>query len=641
MTNSTAPNSPKKPKAKGPLRLEAIIPVTIILALVFVYFSYFFDLHLRKGMEWVGTKANGAEVNIGLLRTSFLKGNMRIENIEVTDKSEPKLNLVQIGSMNFQLLWDALLRAKFVVDDASILQIQFRSPRKSPGYVVPPTPPDGKPSLLEKGQQQVLEQAKKQYNNNMLGDIASLLGGADPKDQLQNIQNQLKSSEHLKELEKMVNEKKAAWEQRIKALPEQKDINALQAKVKALKFDTKNPAEFAKNVAEADKIVKEVNEKVKAVDEANKALKSDLGTVDSSYKQLNAFVEQDMKDLQSRLKIPSLDPKELSKTMFTRMFEEKLGSVRKYMDLAREYMPPKKSPEEKQKEALIPPKRGTGKNYKFPITTSYPLFWLKHAAISSEAKTGEWAGNLKGELKDVTSDPVALKRPIVATLDGDFPNQQIFGIQGKLVMDHTTEVAKETLTGRVSSFPLQPIKLSDSSDVKMALDKAKGQSNFKATLENMRLEVGLESIFKENQFSVQAKNSTVQEILNGVVTGLPALTLNANAVGSWEDFALNINSNLGEELNNAFKKQIQMQIDKARAQLKALVDDKIKAQKAQVDAEINKLKSQLTGTMDKKKSELDQAKASVEKDAKGKGGNDKIKKEGEKALQDLKKKFGF
>lgn len=637
-----APKEVKKPKAKGPLRLEAIIPVTIIVVLVVVYVSYFFDLHLRKGIEWVGTKANGAEVNVGNLRTSFIKGSMLIEKIQVTDKTNPKVNLVEIGSMHFQLLWDALLRAKFVVDDASILQIQFKSPRKTAGYVVPPTPPDGKPSLLEESQKQVLAQTQKQYNGNMLGDIASMLGGTDPKDQLKVLESQLKSSGHLKELEKMVNEKKVLWEKRIQELPNQKDINALQAKVKALKFDTKNPVEFAKNVGEADKIIKEVNEKVKIVEEANKALKSDLGTVDQSYKQLETYVQEDMKDMQARLKIPSLDPKELSKTLFTQMFQEKLVQVRKYTELAREYMPPKKAPGEKTPE-LIPPKRGAGKNYKFPITTSYPLFWLKHAAISSEAKQGEWAGTLKGELKDVTSDPVALKRPIVATLEGSFPNQNIFGFESKAVLDHTTEVAKETLTAKVASFPLQPLKLSDSNEVKLSLDKATGQSSFNATLENMRLEIGMNSVFKDNQFLVQAKNSTVEEMLKGVVNSLPALTLNANAVGSWNDFGLNINSNLGDELNNAFKKQIQLQIDKARAQLKALVDDKIKAQKAQVDAEINKLKAQLTGSMDKKKTELDQAKAAAEKDAKGAQGgtNDKLKNEGEKALKDLKKKFGF
>lgn len=639
MTNSTAP---KKPKVKGPLRLEAIIPVTIIVALLMVYFSYFFDLHVRKSLEWVGTKANGAEVNIGLLKTSFLKGSLRIEKIEVTDKSQPKLNLIEIGSMHFQLLWDALLRAKFVVDDASILQIQFKSPRKTPGYVIPPTPPDGKPSLLEKSQDAVLAQAKKQYNGNMLGDIASMLGGTDPKDQLKLLEDQLKSSGYLKDLEKMVNEKKAAWEQRIKELPDQKQINDLQARVKALKFDAKNPAEFAKSVSEADKIVKEVNQKVKTVEEANKALKTDMSSVDQSYKQLETYIQQDMNDLQARLKIPSLDPKELSKTLFTRMFEEKLVQVRKYTELAREYMPPKKAPGEKSEE-LIPPKRGAGKNYKFPITTSYPLFWLKHAAISSQSKQGDWAGELKGELKDVTSDPVALQKPIIATLDGQFPNQKIYGLQAKAVLDHTTEVAKETLTAKVGSFPLSPLQLSDSNDVKLSLDKATGQSNFQAVLQNMRLEVGMDSVFKDNQFNVQAKNSTVQEMLTGVVTSLPALTLNANAVGSWDDFSLNINSNLGQELNKAFQKQIQMQIDKARAQLKALVDDKIKVQKAQIDAEINKLKSQLTGSMDKKQAELNQAKNSLEKDAKGQqsSSNDKLKKEGEKALQDLKKKFGF
>ncbi|NJM09721.1 MAG: hypothetical protein HC883_02150 [Bdellovibrionaceae bacterium] len=63
-------------------------------------------------IEYVGTQVNGAEVNVGHLNTSFLRASLEIGGIEVTDKNKPERNLVEVGSIKFKMLWDALLRAK-------------------------------------------------------------------------------------------------------------------------------------------------------------------------------------------------------------------------------------------------------------------------------------------------------------------------------------------------------------------------------------------------------------------------------------------------------------------------------------------------------------------------------------------------
>ena len=62
--NTTDTKAPKAPKKKGPIRFEAIIPVLVISIITFAYFSYYFDRHLKSLFEYVGTQANGAEVNI-------------------------------------------------------------------------------------------------------------------------------------------------------------------------------------------------------------------------------------------------------------------------------------------------------------------------------------------------------------------------------------------------------------------------------------------------------------------------------------------------------------------------------------------------------------------------------------------------
>ena len=140
MTDTTNTKEPKKEKKKGPIRYEAIIPVIVLSLITFLYFSFYFDHHMKKMIEYIGTQGNGAEVNVDSVRTSFLRGSFDLDRLQVTDPERPTHNSIEIGNMHFQYLWDALLRMKFVVDDASINNIQLAKPRTSPGRVLPPQP---------------------------------------------------------------------------------------------------------------------------------------------------------------------------------------------------------------------------------------------------------------------------------------------------------------------------------------------------------------------------------------------------------------------------------------------------------------------------------------------------------------------
>src|SRR5262245_25638248 len=98
----------KVKKAKGPIRFEAIVPLAIVVGLIVLYVTLFFDGHLRRGIEWAATRVNGAEVNVGSLKTSFLGAWLRIGGVEVTNLQQPEKNKIEIGEIKFSYSWDAL-----------------------------------------------------------------------------------------------------------------------------------------------------------------------------------------------------------------------------------------------------------------------------------------------------------------------------------------------------------------------------------------------------------------------------------------------------------------------------------------------------------------------------------------------------
>ena len=108
MTNTSEIKPSKAAKPTGPIRTGAVVPSLIFLALIYGYFFFFFDGHLRRGIEFAATRIHGAEVDVGSVHTSFLHASFRLNDLEVTDKEHPERNLVQVGEIHFAALWDAL-----------------------------------------------------------------------------------------------------------------------------------------------------------------------------------------------------------------------------------------------------------------------------------------------------------------------------------------------------------------------------------------------------------------------------------------------------------------------------------------------------------------------------------------------------
>ena len=200
MTNPEAQKIQKSQKPKGPIRTEAVIPFLIVVVLMGIYFKFFFDHNLKSAFEWTGYQVVGAEVDIDKVETSFLKGTFRVQGIHVTNPERPTHNMLQIGDIRFGVLWDGLLRAKVIIEEMAVEQIEIDTKRSRPGKVMPPKPPEppkaGQESSAAVKEAEKIGKAaagsvKSKYKNNVLGDIAAVLGGGSGDDQLKNIEGSL------------------------------------------------------------------------------------------------------------------------------------------------------------------------------------------------------------------------------------------------------------------------------------------------------------------------------------------------------------------------------------------------------------------------------------------------------------------
>lgn len=619
-----------KSKKKGPIRFEAIIPVAIISTLTFTYFTYYFDNHLKNLFEYVGTQANGAEVNIDSIKTSLLRGSFNIDRIQVTAPDNPTHNSIEIGNIHFKFVWDALLRMKFVVDDASISNIQLVKPRKKPGMVLPPKP--AAPSKMEEIQNQVFAQVKNKYNANMLGDIVTILDGGDYKDQLQTIRETLKSESRAKEMVSEVNTKKDYWDKKVKELSDTSKIKEIESLIKSSKSE-KNLVNQAQNIKKASELFKDIEKQYKEIEKSSNDLQSQLKTISNYPKELQTIVNEDIANLKNRFKVPQLDFKDMAMHLFAGEFAQHIAKAKKYQALADQYLPEKKTDE----NVVIPPKRSEGKNYHFPITTGYPLFWLKRAAISSKGTAESYSGQVSGELTNLTTSPKLIKKPVVLDMRGDFPSAQILGVKAIFSADFTQDISKQNAVLEIKSFKVPEKTFVKNDQLQFGFLNAEGFTSINATFQENNLQMTWVSALSHPEFKVETNNKIAKEMLTNIVNNIPLINIKGSVEGTFSNFDMKISSNLGEELQSGFSREIGVKINEAQSKIDEFIQNKISTPKTELMSALggsNDHLKKLSSLKDFYKKHEKEIKAEIEKLKKG-GGAEQLKQKG----KDLLKKF--
>jgi uncharacterized protein (TIGR03545 family) len=659
--SSKTEDTPKKAKRPSIIRWGAIGPLTVVAALTFLYFHFLFDLHFRKSIEWLGYTVVGAEVNVSKVETSFWKASLKISDLEITNAEKPTHNLVSLGEIKFSMVWDALLRGKVVIHEAAIEQIMYDNSRKTPGRVKPPEPESSeeKPSLLEteakKLSNEALDKVQDEYGDNVLGDVAALLGGASGDSKAKELEGQLQSKVKIAELQKSFNESKNTWNTKIAELPQAKDFKAIGDKLSKVKTkDFKTPEELKSSLDQIQNLLKEGDSLGQKLQTTSKELESNLKKLNADMKDLEKFIQSDIKMLQAHFKIPQLDGAAISKSLLKKYIDPYMAQFNKYNKLARKYIPPgllEKKKDDKPDMSIQPHPRAKGVVYEFGRQNSYPLFWLQRAAISSKANAEHpEVGNLIGEALDLTSNGFLTGKPMILKFSGDFPGLFINDIMASLTLNHHRFPFNQTLRAKIGSYVVDKKTLASSKDIELGFNKATGSSLLEATFMGKNWNFSVDNAYTQIEYNVSSPNKIMDEILKKVFQEIPILKIQASGEGEFPKLPINIKSNLGSELAASLSKILNTKIEEAKAQVKKIVDESINKEKQKLDDQLSKLKGQVDAEVKKaseqvakQKAEIDSKTQQAKKDFEDRA--NKAKKEAEaKATQQLqeeaKKKLG-
>jgi uncharacterized protein (TIGR03545 family) len=629
MTTSTDKNSsetlepskkPKKVKKKGPIRFEAIIPIAVIVLGLFLYGKFALDSNLRTLTIWSLEQAHGAEVNLKSVNLSLFKGSLQLKELQITDKKNPKNNVLAVEKIGFNLNTYELLKAKFIVENSQVSGISWGTPRKKEGRVFKGN--ERKSEQLEKLEQSTIKTAQEQFQGNALGNVANVLGGTKERDEIKAIKSELITEKKIKELEAEFKGKEESYKRRLKELKDQTALKEVKSEVRAYKWDKRNPI---KSISKLNKLVKKANGTYKQYSNDIKAIKNDLKTVKNVSKNVDKWIEEDMKNLQSKVGIPELDAEAIAFSMFGNYFGTNVAQYRKYSEIAKEYMPPPKG-QRTPKDQLIPPARGEGKTINFPKVGENPKYWIKKVEISSQAGKSEYGGNLKGQITDITSSPKIINKPVEIKVTGAFPKQKLFGIALDATLDHRDEQPKQNLALSIDQMPFEGKTLSKSSSLGLKLKPAPAKVKLEASMLGDNAKVELNAGIKNPKFELSADKKIIQESLGNILNGLKVLSLRAKATGKWEDLKWNMRSNLGSEISKGLKAELGKRVAGAKKKLRQQIDKKIGPQKKKLDSLVNNFKKDIDSKLDAEKGRAGQELKNLTADLKKKQGSSLKKK---------------
>lgn len=648
-----------KNKKTGIIRWSAIVPLTVLIVIICAYFAFFFDGHMKSLIEWGGYKALGSEVNVGQFKSSFTGGHVEINKIEITNAEQPQLNSLELQSVRFNINWDALLRLKFVVEEMAAEGIQLNSKRSRPGKVAPPPPPDVNegPSFTEQLQGKAVDKITKDYSDNVLGDIASFLKSGDLNAQLKNIEGTLEAKKVAEDLNKKWTDKKQQWDQNIKQLPTEKDINSFKTRFEGIQYKNfKTPQEVESAVNQFNALKKDVDDKVKIVETTKNNLVSDVQAIQTDYQLLDQKIKSDINGLKTRFKIPQLNAGQFAKSLFMSYLTPYTIKLDHYKKMAQKYLPPKysqmldgkKNKTEKDDDTIQPHPRKKGVTYEFPVEKGYPLFWIQKIKISSQSNAQTDFGDLTGLIQNMTSNQRQIGKQTTLDVSGQFKSMNISGIKAFAAFNNIQPTPSAQFNVQVGQYGLQNLDLINSPDGSIKIPQSRNSLLIAgSTLGFKSYDISLKNDFKDVKFDISAKEKIVNDILQQTLSTIPSFDLQASIKGEIKNLDVQVSSSLGGQLEKAFGQLLQKKVDEVNAQIKERIDKEIGQIKSQIDSQTLAIKNQYGSEVTKVQNQLEsqkkladdriqQAKKDLENQAKS-----KIQQEGQKAVDDLKKKLGF
>jgi uncharacterized protein (TIGR03545 family) len=539
-------------------RLWGIIVFLIIVALLFVFFKFFFDGIGKTAIEKGGSQVLQRPVEIKDFKSNIFSFEFTIDKLQIADTEDPMKNVVSVDKINFNVNQKKLLAwKKYQIENMLFENISFFTKREKAAKI--------------KKKEKKAEEIKKEEKRLDFESFTQKLNVPSAKEIIE--KEHLKTIEVAKQSEQQLKQIKQKWEKIAKEdFPKEKqEIQELQKEIKQLEREAKKlktPQDYKEFAEKVKKIKKEIDKKIKRIKQLKKELEQDKKVITSVYPKLKEASKEDIQNLKQKYSLSLEGGLNLAETIFGKEIKEYLNKAIEYYKIASPYL---KRGEEKQKEIKEKRFRMAGKYIEYKEFHPYPDFVIKNAKLSLNA----FDTKISGKLKDYSDNQKIYGKPLKISFNSK--NGKVFKtFDLDSVFDRTTKTAKDSIKINITGLKSKDYQIKDY--LKFTNNKINVVGDIEI-LNEKQLKGFIKLVFG-NTKPVVLKQDNAGKILSKLFSDINKFYVSINLNGEIESPNLKIKSDLDEMLSKRLRSMVKEKVAKLNADLqKQINQQKLKYKK--------------------------------------------------------------
>ena len=577
------------------MRWRALIPLVVFLGLITFVWSLLVDRIVERGIESFGALVVGARVDLAGVDVRLIEGRVVLHGLEVTNPDAPMTNLFQADEIVADVALRPLLEKRIVVDTLAVRGLRFGMRRSESGALDGEATGNASRGIVSRWVEGL---DIPPLSIEGLGSAIDV-GRIDP-DSL----NTLRSARSTLAQVELLREE---WSATLVALDPQPHIDAARALVERLRGA--NPLRLG------------VSGVANLVNTSRSTLDA-LGGLEGSLTALDSVTRGGVKDLRGKvsgladartrdyayarglLQLPSLEGPDLSTSIFGNAVVQWVRPLLYWVQVVDRYLPPGLDPRNRPG-----PKRARreGTTVEFPGAASYPRFLLTHGEIDMViGGTGAAAGSYAASIRGLTSDPAVYGKPLELIASRAEGSEGPANVRVAGFLNHVSEPVHDSVAVALTGIGLPAMTLTPLG-VRLTLEGGSTDVTFERRGDEIVAEwvwasdrVRWERLGGEAEASGDTafgSSEWVESLLWRTVSGLTDVRIAVRLEGALTNPSLAVESNVGEAVSQALRRELGREIARAEQRIRAEVDRLVAGEAARVRSAVGGLEADMLGSV--------------------------------------------
>jgi uncharacterized protein (TIGR03545 family) len=593
------------------VRPRGIVVFALFVLVVAGLWWLYADRAVQRAVEAAGESVVGARVELASVNLRPTDGSVRLTGLQVANPDAPMMNLMEAGEIDVDLMLTPLLEKKVVIESMVVTGVRFNTPRETSGALENPDPEAGR---LWREVQSWGDQIRfpELSMESLTGVVRTEAISADS----------LRTVQYARALLSRADSLRQSWDAQLQALDPRPRIDSVRAvveRVESFRPTPLNALQIPDLVRDARSSLERLTSLQAEVAALDDAVRTGIASMDVSPERLAELRAEDLAYARSLLNIPSLDAPTLSPALFGSAALTWLEPVLYWARTAERFLPPGLDPRNRPGPSRA---RADGTTVEFPGRARWPAFLVQRGEMDLEiGGTGFAGGAYAAQLSNLTTSPSLVGAPLEITLGRERGVQGPRGASLFAVLDHTTEVLRDSAHLALSGVSLPQIDLAA---IGGRLDLGEGESTF--SFRRIGEEIQAQLFFTSDDLSWSRTDGSAppadrpplgtvewaQDLVWRTLTGVGRVELSMGLEGALTSPSLSVSSNLGSVLAESLRRELGQQIDEAEARLRSEVESRIQPIVQEARGRVDGVRSEVADRVAAQRQEIDELRARLE-----------------------------